>query len=104
MGFAGTHRGGGWLMRRVIVGASGVALAASARHVALRGGIALAIALGGLVAWVAAGGTSSAGAQHGAPIASLDTMPTPRPPDEASYIKDKSAAIKLGKALFWAMH
>src|SRR4051812_29065381 len=90
-------------MRRIIVGASGVALAASARHVALRGAIARAIALVGLVTWVAAGGTSSAGAQHGAPVASLDTMPVPRPPDEASYIKDKSAAIKLGKALFWDM-
>src|SRR4051795_2361451 len=103
MGFAGAHRGGGWLMRRVIVGASGVALAASARQVALRGAIALAIALVGLVTWVAAGGTSSAGARHGAPVASLDTMPVPRPPDEAGYIKDKSAAIKLGKALFWDM-
>src|SRR3954452_11169677 len=103
MGFAGAHRGGGWLMRRVIVGASGVALAASARQVALRGAIALAIALVGLVTWVAAGGTSSAGARQGAPVASLDTMPVPRPPDEASYIKDKAAAIKLGKALFWDM-
>src|SRR4051794_15153867 len=90
-------------MRRVIVGASGVALAASARQVALRGAIALAIALVGLVTWVAAGGTSSAGARRGAPVASLDTMPVPRPPDEASYIKDKAAAIKLGKALFWDM-
>jgi cytochrome c peroxidase len=92
------------VMRRLIVGgASDAVLTASARRIALRGAIALGIALVGLVTWVAAGGTSAADAQHGAPVASLDTMPVPRPPDEASYIKDKTAAIKLGKALFWDM-
>src|SRR3954451_22441579 len=97
-------RGVDGLMRRLIVGgASGAALTASARRIALRGAIALGIALAGLVTWVAAGGTTSADAQHGAPVAALDTMPVPRPPDEASYIKDKAAAVKLGKALFWDM-
>jgi len=91
-------------MRRVIVGgASGAVFAASARRLALRGALALGIALAGLVTWIAAGGTSPAGAQHGAPVAALDTLPVPRPADEATYIKDKSAAIKLGKALFWDM-
>jgi cytochrome c peroxidase len=91
-------------MRRLIVGGgAGVAVATSARRIALRGAMALAIALAGLVTWVAAGGTGSADAQHGAPVAALDTMPAPRPPDEATYIKDKTAAIKLGKALFWDM-
>jgi hypothetical protein len=84
-------------MRRVFVGgASGAAFAVSARRIALKGAIAAAIALAGLVTWIAAGGTSSADAQHGAPVAALDTMPVPRPPDEASYIKDKASAIKLG--------
>src|SRR4051794_32162979 len=30
-------------------------------------------------------------------------MPVPEPPDETAYIKDKTAAVKLGKALFWDM-
>jgi cytochrome c peroxidase len=70
---------------------------------ALRAAIALAIALTGLATWIAAGGTGAAGARGGPVLAALDTMPVPTPPDEASYIRNKSAAVKLGKALFWDM-
>lgn len=50
---------------------------------------------------------------HGAPIRrgaavqlsdvppSLDTIPVPRPPDLARFVKNEAAAIRLGKALFW---
>jgi cytochrome c peroxidase len=91
-------------MRRLILGGGcGAAIAAPARRLARRGAIAAVIALAGLVTWAAAGGTVSAGARGGAPVAALDTMPVPTPPDEASYIRDKASAIKLGKALFWDM-
>jgi cytochrome c peroxidase len=73
------------------------------RRVALRAAIALATAFAGLVLWVAAGGTHTAGAAKGPVVAALDTLPVPTPPDEATYIKDKTAAVKLGKALFWDM-
>jgi cytochrome c peroxidase len=33
----------------------------------------------------------------------LQGVPVPEPPDLASYVKDKAAAIRLGKALFWDM-
>jgi cytochrome c peroxidase len=69
----------------------------------LRGAIALAIALAGLVTWIAAGGTVAAGARGGPTLAALDTMPVPTPPQEATYIKDKPSAVRLGKALFWDM-
>ncbi|MEA2380576.1 MAG: hypothetical protein QOH72_547 [Solirubrobacteraceae bacterium] len=91
-------------MRRLIVGGgSGAAVAAAGKRVALRGGIALAIALGGLVTWIAAGGTHVAGARGGPTLAALDSAPVPTPPNEATYIKDKPSAVKLGKALFWDM-
>jgi len=77
--------------------------AAAGRRIALRAAIALAIALAGLVTWVAAGGTGAAGARGGPTLAALDTMPVPTPPSEATYIKDKASAVKLGKALFWDM-
>ena len=53
--------------------------------------------------WVAAGGTVSAGARSTPLLAALDSAPVPTPPDEATYIKSKSSAVKLGKALFWDM-
>jgi hypothetical protein len=54
---------------------------AAGRRVAVRGLVALAIALGGLVTWTVAGGSGPAGAQGGAPtFAPLDTMPVPTPP------------------------
>jgi cytochrome c peroxidase len=77
---------------------------AAGRRVAVRGLVALAIALGGLVTWTVAGGSGPAGAQGGAPtFAPLDTMPVPTPPQEAQFIQNKGAAVKLGKALFWDM-
>src|SRR2546427_861284 len=36
-------------------------------------------------------------------LASLKTVPVPEPRNLAAYIKDRSAAIALGKALFWDM-
>jgi cytochrome c peroxidase len=74
------------------------------RRVAVRGLVALAIALGGLVTWTVAGGSGPAGARGGAPdLAPLDTMPVPTPPQEGQFIASKGAAVKLGKALFWDM-
>ena len=70
-------------MRRVI-GGGGSAAAVFGRRVALRAVIALGIALAGLVTWIAAGGTHTAGAAKGPLVAALDTMPVPEPPDEAS--------------------
>lgn len=37
------------------------------------------------------------------PPNALDTIPVPTPPDLEKYVSDKSAAIRLGKALFWDM-
>src|SRR3989441_3388506 len=36
-------------------------------------------------------------------LASLKTVPVPEPRNLAAYIKDRTAAIALGKALFWDM-
>jgi cytochrome c peroxidase len=91
-------------LRRIIVGGGAAAAAGTGRRVALRAAIALAIALAGLVTWVAAGGTAgSVGARALPRVAALDTLPVPTPPDETAYIKDKTSAVKLGKALFWDM-
>jgi len=74
------------------------------RRVAPRALVVLAIALGGLLTWVIAGGSGPAGAHGGAPrLAPLDTMPVPIPPQESQFIRDKRVAVKLGKALFWDM-
>ena len=71
------------------------------RRVAPRALVVLAIALGGLLTWVIAGGSGPAGAHGGAPrLAPLDTMPVPIPPQESQFIRDKRVAVKLGKALF----
>jgi cytochrome c peroxidase len=91
-------------VRRVIFGGGpGAASAATGRRIALRAAIALALACAGLAVWVAAGGTVSAGARSTPLLAALDSAPVPTPPDEATYIKSKSSAVKLGKALFWDM-
>ncbi|MEB3178648.1 MAG: cytochrome c peroxidase [Nostocaceae cyanobacterium] len=37
------------------------------------------------------------------PLASLKTLPVPEPDNLSTFIKDKTAAIKLGKTLFWDM-
>ena len=91
-------------MRRVIFGGGpGAASAATGRRIALRAAIALALACAGLAVWVAAGGSVTAGARNQPLVAALDSAPVPTPPDEATYIKSKSSAVKLGKALFWDM-
>jgi cytochrome c peroxidase len=70
----------------------------------MRALVALAIALGGLVTWTVAGGSAPVDAQGGVPeLAPLDTMPVPTSPQEGQFIRDKRAAVKLGKALFWDM-
>jgi len=38
-----------------------------------------------------------------AELASLKTIPVPEPPNLANYVRDRTAAIQLGKALFWDM-
>ena len=43
------------------------------------------------------------GGGGGGGLASLKTVAVPEPPDLATYVKDKPAAIRLGKALFWDM-
>src|SRR6266568_5949483 len=35
--------------------------------------------------------------------APLSTVPIPTPPNLGDFVKDRNAAIKLGKALFWDM-
>src|SRR3989441_4505363 len=37
------------------------------------------------------------------PLSSLKSIPVPEPRNIARYIKDRNAAIALGKALFWDM-
>jgi cytochrome c peroxidase len=68
-----------------------------------RAAIAVAIALAGLATWLAAGGAHQAGARGAPPLAPLDTLPVPSPPNAADFIRDDGAAVKLGKALFWDM-
>ena len=36
-------------------------------------------------------------------VSSLKDVPVPEPPNLADFVKDKQAAIALGKALFWDM-
>src|SRR3954453_7189198 len=71
----------------------------------LRLAIAL-LASAGLIA-LAFGGLQSAGAAGGgggaAGLAALSTVPVPPPPDISRFVRDNSAAQKLGKALFWDM-
>lgn len=38
-----------------------------------------------------------------APLGSLKTVPVPEPPDLGNYVRNRTAAIQLGKALFWDM-
>lgn len=37
------------------------------------------------------------------PAPALNVVPIPEPPDLATYVRDRAAAIRLGKALFWDM-
>ncbi|MHC5747396.1 MAG: cytochrome-c peroxidase [Nostoc sp.] len=56
-----------------------------------------------VVAAVIAGNTVSAQVTAFPPLASLKTVSVPEPDNLGDFIKDKVAAIKLGKALFWDM-
>jgi cytochrome c peroxidase len=51
---------------------------------------------------ILAGHTASAQVV-GIPLASLKDVPVPEPPNLGLFVKDKPAAIALGKALFWDM-
>ena len=66
----------------------------------LAGASLAALAVGGLQQPAGAQGGNGGG---GVALASLSTLPVPSPPDIQRFIKDNSAAQKLGKALFWDM-
>ena len=69
--------------------------------------LAIALAASAALCALAFGGLQSAGAAGGgggaAGLAALSTLPVPTPPDMQRFIRDNSAAQKLGKALFWDM-
>ena len=69
--------------------------------------LAIALAASAALCALAFGGLQSAGAAGGgggaAGLAALSTMSVPTPPDMQRFIRDNSAAQKLGKALFWDM-
>jgi cytochrome c peroxidase len=79
------------------------ALAPVAWRVARRAAVVVAITVAGLATWLAAGGAHPAGARGAPPLAPLDTMTVPAPPNATEFIRDGGAAVKLGKALFWDM-
>ncbi|WP_292853319.1 cytochrome c peroxidase [Nostoc sp. NMS8] len=56
-----------------------------------------------IMAAVIAGNTVSAQVTP-PPLASLRSISVPQPDNLGDFVKDKVAAIKLGKALFWDMH
>ena len=64
----------------------------------LAGATLLALAIGGMPTARAKGGGGG-----GVGLAALNTLPVPAPPDIQRFIKDSTAAKKLGKALFWDM-
>src|SRR3954454_13543676 len=80
-----------------------------ARHLRLVVGLIasfglLALGVVGLQPAGARGGGGVAGAVGGAgELAALSTMPVPTPPDLQRFVKNNTAAQKLGKALFWDM-
>src|SRR3954452_8046502 len=67
------------------------------------------VALGGALVWLGVwdpGGGGEETAVAGDParaIAPLGTVPVPRPQNLGQFVKDQSAGIALGKALFWDM-
>src|SRR5437867_1260518 len=75
------------MKRTILYGALTVLLAGSVVFIAVPPPAALADGAGG----------SSTG------LASLKTVPVPKPTNLATYVKNEAAAVKLGKALFWDM-
>lgn len=53
--------------------------------------------------WKATRATAQIAADEPPPLAALNTIPVPEPSGLTSYVYNKSAAIALGKALFWDM-
>jgi len=67
-----------------------------------RGLFASGIVAASALVLLLAGGTHASAAGPGDP-APLDTMPVPSPPNEGDFVRDRTSAVKLGKALFWDM-
>jgi cytochrome c peroxidase len=67
--------------------------------------VTLALAGGALGASALAGNPmlNTASAAGGSQLAPLGTVPVPMPTNLSDYVRDKAAAIRLGKALFWDM-
>ena len=65
----------------------------------LAGATLMALAIGGMPTARAKHGTSGGGTA----LAALNTLAVPAQPDIQRFIKDSTAAKKLGKALFWDM-
>ena len=71
----------------------------------------VAIVAGATLFALVVGGVQPARAKHGGgggggggvELAALNTLPVPTPPDIQRFIRDSTAARKLGKALFWDM-
>ena len=80
------------MKRTMLYGALTVLLAGSVTFIGLSSPAAFARDGGG-------GG----GGGFGNGLASLKTVPVPKPTNLATYVKSEAAAVKLGKALFWDM-
>src|SRR5207244_10773045 len=70
--------------------------------------VLIAVLAGATLLALATGGMQTARAKHGAggggvALAALNTLPVPAQPDVQRFIKDSTAAKRLGKALFWDM-
>jgi cytochrome c peroxidase len=61
--------------------------------------LAFVLVMAATMAWLVPG----ASARGGTATAPLGTEPVPTPPNIADFVKDNTAAVKLGKALFWDM-
>lgn len=61
------------------------------------------ILIAAVIAAVTIGGTFVVQAQDPSPIPSLKTVKVPEPDNLGDFVKDRAAAIRLGKALFWDM-
>src|SRR4051812_49293376 len=76
-----------------------------ARHLRLVVGLIASIGLIvlGAIGLQPAGARGGTGAGGAGELAALSTLPVPAPPDLQRFVKDNTAARKLGKALFWDM-